>query len=148
MVAAAARIRDAARAVERALERVSGPAFQDARLDVAAQLGRLVFPGFIAWAGLQRLGDVERYLRGAVRRLERLPDAVAVDRDRMRAIHELEAAYRARLDTWPTSVPLHPSLADVPWMLEELRVAQFAQAVGVRGQVSAKKIRRAIEGRA
>ena len=29
-------------------------------------------------------------------------------------------------------------------MLEELRVAQVAQALGVRGQVSAKRIRRAL----
>ena len=37
------------------------------------------------------LRDVERYLRAAERRLERLPDTLAVDRDRMRAVHELEA---------------------------------------------------------
>jgi hypothetical protein len=31
-------------------------------------------------------------------------------------------------------------------MLEELRVSHFAQALGTRGQISAKKIRRAIGG--
>ena len=30
-------------------------------------------------------------------------------------------------------------------MLEELRVSQFAQGLGTRGQVSAKRIRRALE---
>ena len=62
------------------------------RRDVAQQLGRLVFPGFITPTGADRLPDVERYLRGAVWRLERLTRNAAVDRDRMRAINELEDA--------------------------------------------------------
>ena len=33
-------------------------------------------------------------------------------------------------------------LGDVPWLLEELRISYFAQAVGTRGQISAKKVRR------
>jgi ATP-dependent helicase HrpA len=33
----------------------------------------------------------------------------------------------------------------VPWLLEELRVSQFAQGLGTRGPVSAKRIRRALE---
>ena len=41
--------------------------------------------------GLARLGDVERYLRAAAQRLERLPSRVAVDRERMATIHGLEA---------------------------------------------------------
>jgi ATP-dependent helicase HrpA len=32
----------------------------------------------------------------------------------------------------------------VPWLLEELRVAHFAQALGTRGPVSAKRIRKVI----
>jgi hypothetical protein len=31
-------------------------------------------------------------------------------------------------------------------MLEELRVSQFAQGLGVRGPVSAKRIRRILQG--
>jgi len=93
-----ARILDAARDVERRLETLSAPAFEPARRDVRAQLARLVFAGFATRTGAARLADVERYLHGAVRRLERLPDATAVDRDRMRALGELEQAYRARLE--------------------------------------------------
>ena len=43
-----------------------------------------------------RLPDVERYLRAAARRLERLPHAPAPDLDRMRSIQELEAEYERR----------------------------------------------------
>ena len=123
---------------------VGGPAFEEARMDVRRQLARLVPPGFIARTGAERLPDVERYLQGAARRLERLPDAAAVDRDRMRAVHELEDAYRRRLESRTAS----DALREVPWMLEELRVSQFAQGLGTRGPVSAKRIRRALEAAA
>ena len=33
----------------------------------------------------------------------------------------------------------------MPWLLEELRMSYFAQAVGPHGQVSAKKIRRILD---
>jgi ATP-dependent helicase HrpA len=139
-----AAILDAARDVERRLEALTAPAFADARADVAAQLRRLVHPRLAAGVGAGRLGDVRRYLLGAARRLERLPDNVAVDRDRMRAIHELEAERRRRLAELPPGAPLPPGLAEVPWMLEELRMSQFAQGLGVRGSASAKKVRQAL----
>ena len=61
--------------------------------------------------------------------------------------HELEQAYRARLDAWPRGRALPAALREVPWMLEELRVSQFAQGLGTHGPVSAKRIRRALERR-
>jgi ATP-dependent helicase HrpA len=135
------RILDLAREVEQRLEPLTAVPLQPARADVREQLRRLVFPGFVATTGAARLADVERYLRAALRRLERLPDAVAVDRDRMNAIHELERLYRERLTA--TSQP--EALRDVPWMLEELRVSHYAQALGVRGGVSGKRIRRLLD---
>jgi ATP-dependent helicase HrpA len=114
---------------------------QPARADVREQLRRLTGPGWVAASGATRIPDIGRYLRAAARRLERLPNAVAVDRDRMSSIHELERAYRERL----LSGPVTPELREVPWMLEELRVHHFAQALA-RGGISAKRIRRALEG--
>jgi ATP-dependent helicase HrpA len=125
---------DAAREVRLRLDALpANPALQPARLDVAAQLGGLVYPGFVAAAGAERLPDIARYLRAAAQRLDRLPDAVAGDRDRMNAIADLESQWRS------AGAP-----RAVGWLLQELRVSQFAQGVGVRGQVSAKRIRRAL----
>jgi ATP-dependent helicase HrpA len=135
------RILDLARAVEQRLEPLTAVPLQPARADVREQVRRLVHPGFVAATGAARLADVERYLRAAVRRLERLPDAVAVDRDRMNAIHELERLYRERLTA--TSRP--ETLREVPWLLEELRVSHFAQALGVKGGASSKRIRRLLD---
>ena len=139
------RILDAERTVRRRLEDLTAPQFVPATRDVERQLRRLVYPGFVTSIGARRLADVERYLRGAARRLEQLPANVAVDRDRMAAVHELEAALEERLAGRPADRPLPPGLREAPWLLEELRVSQFAQGLGARGQVSSKRIRRLLE---
>ncbi len=133
-------ILDAAADVRRRLGTLTAAPLHDARDDIARQLGRLVYNGFVAVTGVARLPDVVRYLRGAARRIERLPDNPATDRDRMRAIHELEEAYRRRAEAGP----LPDAVREVPWLLEELRVSQFAQGLGTRQPVSAKRIRRII----
>jgi ATP-dependent helicase HrpA len=139
-------ILDAARDVERRLEPLArASALAPARDDVERQLRRLVHPGFVTATGVRRLPDVERYLRAAARRLERLPNAPAPDLDRMRGIQELEREYEARVESWPAGRPLPSALREVPWLLEELRVSHFAQALGTRGQVSAKRIRKVIQ---
>ena len=135
VVADVVAVLDAAAQLRRRLDALpADPALQPARLDVAAQLGGLVHPGFVAATGAARLPDVVRYLRAALRRLDRLPDAVAADRDRMNAIGELEQEYRARGG--------RAAAPAVHWMLQELRVAHFAQGLGVHGKATAKQIRR------
>ena len=131
----AARVLDAARDAQARLARPANPAFAAAREDVARQLGRLVFNGFIAAHGVDRLADVERYLRAAAARLDRLPDNLAGDRDRMTAILQIEAEVDAA------------GRRDLRWMTEELRLAQFAPAFASREPVSAKRIRRALAER-
>ena len=145
IVAQTVKILQAARAVRTRLDTLRGAAFEEVRRDVAQQLGRLVFPGFITPTGAGRLADVERYLRGAEWRLERLHKAAAVDRDRMRAIQELENLYRRRLEELPAGRSADGELSEVPWLLEELRMSQFAQAIGSKGQVSSRKIRRILD---
>ena len=41
--------------------------------------------------------------------------------------------------------PQPAELREARWLLEELRMSHFAQGLGVRGPVSAKRIRKAIE---
>ena len=109
------------------LAELTTPALADARRDVETQLVRLLVPGFATKHGVARLSDVRRYVEGAARRLERLPAAPGPDRDRMTAIQELETEWRARLDAWPRDRPLPDGLREARWLLEELRMAQFAQ---------------------
>jgi ATP-dependent helicase HrpA len=146
VVTAVVGILDAEREVRRRADAITAIPLQEARADVLAQVARLVRPGFVAATGVARLGDVERYVRAAALRLERLPAAPAVDRDRMTAVRELERAYRLRLQDWPRERPVPDGLREVPWMLEELRVSHFAQGLGTRGGVSSKRIRQALAG--
>ena len=131
MLVAFGQILEAARAVRDRLDALPASAvLAPARLDVARQLGRLVYPGMLAAAGVARLGDIERYLRAATQRLERLASHVAVDGERMAAIHELEAQAAGR--------------SDVMWLIEEVRVAQLAPGPYVRPGATVKRVREAL----
>ena len=124
-------ILEAARAVRERLDTLPASAvFGPAREDVARQLGRLVYPGMLAAAGLARLGDVERYLRAAAQRLETAAEPRRRRRQRMAAIHELEAQAAGR--------------SDVMWLIEEVRVAQLAPGPHVRPGATVKRVREAL----
>jgi ATP-dependent helicase HrpA len=126
-----AQILEAARAVRERLDALPASAvFGPARMDVARQLGRLVYPGMLAAAGLARLGDIERYLYAATQRLQRLAPHAVADGKRMAAIHELEAQAAGR--------------SDVMWLIEEVRVAQLAPGPHVRPGATAKRVREAL----
>ena len=121
----------AARAVRERLDALPASAvFGPARMDVARQLGRLVYPGMLAAAGLARLGDIERYLHAAAQRLQRLASHVVADRERMAAIHQMEAQAAGR--------------HDVMWLVEEVRVAQLAPGPHVRPGATVKRVHQAL----
>ena len=61
----------------------------------------------------------------------------------MGVLHELEAELRRRREASPAAAV---AAREVGWMLQELRISNFAQGLGVRGQISAKRVRRALEG--
>jgi len=123
----------------------AGMALGAVRDDVLRQLGRLVHRGFLTGAGLGRLDDLDRYLRAITYRLERLGSVgPGADAQRMAVVGELEDAWDAARAVLPPGTPLPDALAEVGWLLQELRVSQFAQPLGTRGTVSAKRVRRAL----
>ena len=84
--------------------------------DANAHLGRLVRPGFVLASGIDRLDDIERYVRAITYRLEHLAGGAERDRRRMQEVVPLErryararrlarrrAALRRRSPTWPGS---------------------------------------------
>jgi ATP-dependent helicase HrpA len=123
------------RLVRIALARVPDK-FASSVADVEEQVDRLIYPGFLAGVGAGRLADVHRYLQAIERRLERLPENGERDRQMMAAVRKLEAEHDRLREAQPDSA----SLLEVAWMLQELRVSLFAQALGTRGKVSEKRI--------
>ncbi|MFI1459675.1 ATP-dependent RNA helicase HrpA [Nocardia carnea] len=113
--------------------------------DVREQLAELVFDGFVSEWGPARLRELPRYLRGAAARLAALPGSA--DRDR-RAMSELDAAsavYDRLIAGSPESRRRAPEVAEIWWMLQELRVSLFAQKLGTPYPVSVKRIQKAAD---
>lgn len=115
--------------------------FGESVADIERQLGSLVYPGFVTAVGAERLPDIARYLRGIERRMDKLPSAPGRDVELLSEIAGLRREYEAAREHTGPGV-----LAEVPWMLEELRVSYFAQQLGTAHPVSAKRIGRAIAG--
>jgi ATP-dependent helicase HrpA len=91
------------------------------------------------------LGDLTRYLKALQVRLERLPGRVDRDRQLMATVRELEDEWRQLSAGAPLEEPPDEELAEVRWMLEELRVSLFAQTVGTAYPVSEKRVLRALD---
>ncbi|HEV3496432.1 MAG TPA: ATP-dependent RNA helicase HrpA [Actinomycetes bacterium] len=139
------RVLAAAGDVERRLAELTNPAFAPATADVRAQLDALIYPGWVTATGRRRLPDVLRYVRAMVQRLDRLPGDLAADADRMESMARVTDAWRRAADRPPATRPDPAALAEIRWMLEELRVSYFAQSLGTAYPVSEKRALRAID---
>ncbi len=126
--------------VRTALGDLTAERYHEAKVDMEEQLERLIYPGFVTAVGVDRLEDVLRYVRGVARRIEALPDRVERDAEQMERIRDLEDERDDLSDAVPDSI----ELIAVAWMLQELRVSAFAQALGTKGKVSEKRIREAM----
>ncbi len=108
--------------------------------DLRTQLAGLVFRGFIQTIQYGRLEQYPRYLKAAGQRLDRLIHAAARDRDQMAVMADLLGRWRARTAAARAAGRDDPRLDEIRWLLEELRVSLFAQALGTAEPVSVKRI--------
>jgi ATP-dependent helicase HrpA len=120
------------------------------RRDVTEQLKGLVYRGFVAGTPDPHWQRLPRYLHAIEVRLTAARANPARDRVNGDIIDGLEDEYAALCAGYPAG-PLPPAVADVGWLLEELRVSLFAQSLGTAAPISAKRVRTAmaaVEGRA
>ena len=144
VVATVGQVLAEARAVEQEVSETSSLALLPALADVRAQVAALLPSGFVSGVGARRLPDLVRYLKAVRRRLETLPDAPVRDRERMDRVAAVTAEYESVLAHLPPGRSPSPELAEVRWMLEELRVSLFAQTLGTPYPVSEKRILRVL----
>nr|WP_022942035.1 ATP-dependent RNA helicase HrpA [Psychromonas hadalis] len=109
--------------------------------DIKSQLERLIFPGFACQVGEKKLPDLKRYLQALQKRLERLPANPNQDRLHTIELHELEQRYLALCKTMLSNEKDSEPLAEIYWMMEELRVSFFAQQLGTAYPISAKRVK-------
>jgi ATP-dependent helicase HrpA len=131
-----------AHAVTSRLDRMAAPLLAPSVDDMRTQVDRLVFPGFVTATGSGRLIDLIRYLKAIERRLAKVVDDPMRDREKMRPIRRLDAELRER--TGPQGWTSFAEVADIHWMIEELRVSTWAQSLGTAQPVSESRIRRAL----
>ena len=131
--------------VDERLQRIGSPAVQPAVDDMRAQLSGLVHAGFLTAKTARRLPDVARYLEAMQRRLDGLVREPARDRRRMERIAEVADAHRRLLARLSPERRTDPAVLEIPWMIEELRVSEFAQSLGTARRVSPERVLRAID---
>jgi ATP-dependent helicase HrpA len=124
-----------ARRIERRLDEHTAAAVQPALTDIHVQVARLVHAGFVTATGYDRLHHLPRYLGAIDRRLDKLARDPHRDRALMARLAAAEQSF-ARLQ----SVRSGPEVAEVRWLLEELRVSVFAQSLGTPQPVSEQRV--------
>ena len=128
------------REVRTAREGREHPDFALALADIDEQLDRLVFQGFVAATPNRELAEIPRYLEAIRLRLEKLPNGHGRD-ERMRiAIESIWSRFWASYRSRSSGLIEAAAAADeFRWMLEELRVAAFAEELGTRYPVSVRR---------
>ncbi|GAA4564350.1 ATP-dependent RNA helicase HrpA [Micromonospora coerulea] len=139
------RVLAAGYAVEQRLGATRNLAVVAALADIRAQLAGLVHAGFITEAGYARLPDLLRYLTAIERRLDRLAGNPQRDKSQQDRVAVVQKEYQDMLAALPPSRRQSAAVRQIRWMIEELRVNVFAQALGTPYPVSEQRIYRAMD---
>lgn len=124
--------------IERALSEQATDLNRHAVEDIRQQLERLFHPRFLADTPREWLFEFPRYLDAIEYRLDKMRGALGRDKDSTAEIGRFES--RVFRDDAPV---VSADLQAFRWMLEEYRVSLFAQPLGTRVPVSAKRLERA-----
>ena len=126
------------------LGQLQAPAFSAACAEVREQTDALLAPGWVAETPEPWFGQLPKYLRAAVRRLERL--RADVDRDRKLAARVAPFVVACRtLEAAATADGTGAELERLRWMIEEFRVSLFAQEQRTLMPVSEQRLERQLE---
>ncbi|MCO6439943.1 MAG: ATP-dependent RNA helicase HrpA [Nitrococcus mobilis] len=116
------------------------PAQLETYRDMREQLDAMIYAGFVQETPAEWLGELPRYMRALVRRLEQLQRDPEKDRRGLQAIRPLWEQYRRRCEQHVRQGIEDPQLEHYRWLLEEYRVSLFAQELGTREKVSEKRL--------
>ncbi len=108
--------------------------------DMKSQIAGLIYQGFVQKSGYARLPDLLRYLQAIDKRMDKLAQDVNRDRAAMLRVEQVQQAYQQLLAKLPKSKPISDEVAEIRYMIEELRVSLFAQQLGTKYQVSEKRV--------
>jgi len=108
--------------------------------DIKAQLGNLVYPGFVRETPAEWLKEYPRYLKAIEQRFEKIGSQLQRDRVWSGELAGYWEQYQVRLKKHLQEGKRDAELALYRWMLEEYRVSLWAQQLGTRMAVSDKRL--------
>jgi ATP-dependent helicase HrpA len=110
--------------------------------DIQRQIEHLFHDGFLVATPWKWLSEYPRYLQAAILRLGKLTSGgLPRDRNLSQPISALlDQLDEAKLSPRCLSLDFETRLNEIGWAIEEYRVSQFAQQLGTRLPVSAKRI--------
>ncbi len=120
------------------LDALDSPAFARSRADMARQLGNLVPSDFLRTTPRRHLADVPRYLDGMAYRIGSLHGRVQRDLAGIDKVAVWERRFAAVADQ--ADDPASGPVAELRFLVEEFRIATFAQRIGTRGKISDKRM--------
>jgi ATP-dependent helicase HrpA len=110
--------------------------------DLRAQLAGLVHPGFVRETPPGAFDELPRYLKALALRAERALRDPVRDQQRMLEVQPFASALE---DARRRGIAMQPGWQALRWDLEELRVSLFAQELGTKRPVSAKRLAKQLE---
>ena len=112
--------------------------------DLNTHLERLIFRGFLSVTPLSRLQSYPRYLTAVERRIDKLTAASRKDKRRSANLKRLWDRCQQTLNPLPVERREADDVQQIRWMMEELRVATFAQGLGTDQTISIERIETAL----
>ena len=115
------------------------------RTDLTGWLADLLFPVFLTGTPEPHFGRLVTYLRAAEHRITAWRNGGSSrDTQQLELFWAADDRYAELVDGFPPG-PVPAEVAEIGWLLEEYRVSLFAQQLGTRVPVSAKRVRKAID---
>ncbi|MCC9658894.1 ATP-dependent RNA helicase HrpA [Rhodopirellula halodulae] len=119
-------------------EEVTSSKLDDVRGEVMNQMEWLVAEDFVAWVPWQHLQHYPRYMKAIAYRLEKASSSASRDAESRQMIGTLWQRWLAGLPE-DRRDPKSQRWSEFRWLIEELRVSQFAQPLGTAVKVSEKR---------
>ncbi len=116
-------------------------ALKHSHQDIETQLEGLIYPGFIRDIETSQLARLPAYLQGILKRLSSDKSSTQRIENQLESIQGYQQQY---LRFYEVSDYDYKKLDDLRWMIEEFRIACFAQPMKTRIPVSEKKIEKLI----
>ncbi|CAA6821216.1 MAG: ATP-dependent RNA helicase HrpA (EC [uncultured Thiotrichaceae bacterium] len=109
--------------------------------DMKKQMQHLIYPGFLESLDLEQLRMLPKYLKGVLRRLDKLQESETRDRGLRLQVLPLWERYTVEIKKNADIQMLsEKDLTIYRWMIEEFRISLFAQELGTQRPISAKRL--------